>query len=107
MINRNDLIYINHFNDACKIFGNSVSIEGGVNYFLIDKKYNGLCFYNGSNIKLNNYDILLDSKYYNIVNKILNYNKITSLYHGQGYFNIKTNNNKLSDDNKLIKCYVS
>jgi hypothetical protein len=66
-----------------------------------------LCSYNGSNLKLNNYDILLDSKYYNIVNKILYYNKITSLYHGQGYFNIKTNNSNLSDDNKLMKCYLS
>ncbi len=111
MINRTDIIYINNYNDARKIFGNTVSIEGGVNYFLIDKNYNGLCDYNGSKVKLNTFDIILDSKYYEIVNKITKYNNITDIYHGQGHFNIKTNNDnftdKSSDNKSLIKCYVS
>jgi len=71
MINRTDIFYIKHFDNASKIFGNTVSIEGGVNYFLIDKNYNGLCDYNGSKVKFNNFDIILDSKYYGIVNKFI------------------------------------
>ncbi len=107
MINRVDIVYIIHYDNACKIFGNTVDIKGGVNYFLIDKEYNGLCNYNGTNIKFNNFDIILDSKYYNIVNKFNEYNKITDIYHGQGHFNVKTNNENLTNNTSLIKCYVS
>ena len=106
MINRTDILFIKHFNDASKIFGNLVNIEGGVNYFLFDDEYNGLCDYNGSMVKINNFDIILDSKYYGIVNKFINYDKITKLYLGR-YFGIESNDKKLSDDNKLVKCYVS
>jgi len=107
MINRTDILYIKHFDDACKIFGNCVDIKGGVNYFLIDKNYNGLCDYNGAKVKFNKFDVILDSKYYDLVNKFLENDKITDLYHGQGHFNIKTNNENLTDDKTLIKCYVS
>jgi hypothetical protein len=106
MINRTDILYVKHYEDPSKIFGNSVSIEGGVNYFLIDKDHNGLCDYNGSKVKFNNFDIILDSKYYEIVNKFINNNKITDLYLGR-YFGIESNDKNLIDDNKLIKCYVS
>ena len=106
MINRTDILYIKHYENACEIFGNGVNIGGGVNYFLIDKNYNGLCDYNGNKVKFNNFDIILDSKYYEIVNKFINNNKITSLYLGR-YFGIETNDKNLTDDNKLIKCYVS
>lgn len=106
MINRTDILYIKHYIDATKIFGNTVCIEGGVNYFLIDKEYDGLCDYNGSKVKFNNFDIILDSKYYDIVNKFIKYNKITDLYLGR-YFGIESNDKNLNDDNKLIKCYVS
>ena len=106
MINRTDILYIKHYDDACKIFGNTVDIKGGVNYFLIDDKYNGLCNYNGSMIKFNNFDIVLDSKYYNIVNKLLNNDKLIKLYIGR-YFGIESNDKNLTDDNKLVKCYVS
>ena len=107
MINRIDIVYIKHYKDAREIFGNTVDIKGGVSYFLIDKYYNGLCEYNGYMVKFNTFDVILDNKYYNIVNKILEYKKITVLYHGQGHFNIKTNNENFTDNNKLIKCYVS
>jgi type I restriction-modification system DNA methylase subunit len=30
MLKRNDIVYIKHFDDASKIFGNTVNIEGGV-----------------------------------------------------------------------------
>jgi site-specific DNA-methyltransferase (adenine-specific) len=121
MINRSDILYIKHFNDATKIFGNSVDIKGGVNYFLIDKEYNGLCDYNGSKVKFNNFDIILDAKYYDIVNKLLDYDKITKYYISQDYYKIQTNDTRLIDqpqsgdciqethENKkeYLKCYVS
>jgi site-specific DNA-methyltransferase (adenine-specific) len=106
MINRTDILYIKHYFDACKIFGNNIDIKGGVNYFLIDKDYNGLCDYNGVNVKFNNFDIILDSKYYGIVNKLLCCNKITDLYLGR-YFGIESNDKRFNDNNTLIKCYVS
>jgi len=110
MINRTDILYIKHHEDTCKIFGNNIRIEGGVNYFLIDKDYNGLCDYNGSKVKFNNFDIILDGKYYNIVNKILDYDKITKYYIGQDYYKIQTNDKRLKDikeNDNDIKCYVS
>lgn len=109
MLNRKDIVYINNFNDATKVFGNHVDIKGGVNYFLIDKNYNGLCKYDGSLIKLNNFDIIIDSKYYNIINKVSIYDKLTNIYLGR-YFGIETNDKNLMNsnkDNNLIKCYVS
>lgn len=106
MINRTDILYIKHYNNACEIFGNTVDIKGGVNYFLIDKDYNGLCDYNGVKVKFNTFDVILDSKYYNLVNKILNKKTIIDIYLGR-YFGIESNDKNLSDDNKLIKCYVS
>lgn len=106
MINRKDILYIKHYDDACKIFGNSVDIKGGVNYFLIDKDYHGLCNYNGSKVNFSNFDIILDSKYYNIVNKLMKYDKITDIYLGR-YFGIESNDKNLTDNNTLIKCYVS
>ena len=78
MINRTDILYIKHYDNACKIFGNTVDIKGGVNYFLIDEKYNGLCDYNGSKVKFNNFDVILDSKYYDLVNKRFGFNKSLS-----------------------------
>ena len=109
MINRTDIIYIKHYEKASEIFGNTVSIEGGVNYFLIDEKYNGLCDYNGSKVQFNNFDIVLDGKYYEIINKILNYDKITKYYISQDYYKIQTNDKRLKNikTNDDIKCYVS
>jgi len=106
MINRTDILYIKHFDDATKIFGNTVKIEGGVNYFLIDKEYNGLCDYNGSKVKFNNFDIILDNKYYGVVNRMINYDKITNIYLGR-CFGIESNDKRLNEDINLIKCYVS
>jgi hypothetical protein len=106
MINRTDIFFIKHYDDASNIFGNTVDIKGGVNYFLIDKNYKGLCDYNGTKVKFNNFDIILDSKFYGIVNKLINFEKITKLYLGR-YFGIETNDNRLNNNEKLIKCYVS
>ncbi len=106
MLNRTDLVYINHLDEASDIFDKSVDIKGGVNYFLIDHNYQGLCCYNGIYIQLNKYDILVSSQYYTIINKLLQYPSITNIYLGR-YFGIETNCSKLTNDIQTIKCYVS
>jgi site-specific DNA-methyltransferase (adenine-specific) len=106
MLKRNDIYYIKHFDNASEIFGNSVNIEGGINYFLKDINHNGLCEFNSSYIKLDNFDILVDSKYYDIINKIQKFDSITNIYLGR-YFGIESNDKKLTNNDKLIKCYVS
>ena len=109
MINRTDILYIKHYDDATKIFGNSVDIKGGVNYFLISKYYSGLCDYNGSKVKFNTFDVILDSKYYSLVKKFLDKQIITKYYISQDYYKIQTNDKRLIDENKenYLKCYVS
>jgi len=106
MLNRTDILYIKHEPDASIIFGNTVNIEGGVNYFLIDKEHDGLCDFNGTKVKFSDYDIILDNKYYSIVNRLMKYDKLTDLYLGR-YFGIESNDKRLTDDNTSIKCYVS
>ena len=108
MLERTDIVYIKHFEDASKIFGNSVSIEGGVNYFLKDAEYDGYCMYNGSMTKLNKYDVFVDSKFYIIIDKILKFESLQKLYLGR-CFGIESNDKRLKNDktNETIKCYVS
>ena len=113
MLKRKDIVYIKHYDDAKQIFGNNVDIKGGVNYFLIDNKYEGMCTYNEKQIMLSNFDIMSDIKYYDIVNKLLKYENITLLYNSQDHYKIQSNDKRLveiTDDNienKYIVCYVS
>ena len=109
MLNRKDIKYIKHFEDASKIFGKIINIEGGVNYFLIDKNYNGLCDYNNNLLELNKYDVLVESKYYNLIDKINKYNLITKYYISQDYYKIQTNDKRLEEKktDTNILCYVS
>lgn len=109
MLERTDIVYINHFDDASKIFGNSVDIKGGVNYFLKDTNHNGHCMYNGSITKLNKYDVFVDGKYHSIIDKLVNFISITTLYKSQDYHKIQTNDKRLKSEktNDNIKCYVS
>jgi len=106
MLERTDIVYINHFDDACKIFGNSVDIKGGVNYFLKDSNYKGDCKFNGSKTKLNKYDVFVDGKYHNIIDKVNNNESIIKKYCSSGYFKYRTNDSRLKTVGK-IKCYVS
>ena len=106
MLNKKNIVYIKQYDNASEIFKKDVEIKGGVNYFLIDKDYDGLCNFNGLNIKLNNFDILVDNKYLSLINRLSNFDNITNIFNGR-YFNIETNDKNLSDDDKLIKCYVS
>ena len=109
MLKRTDIVYINHFDDASKIFGNLVDIKGGVNYFLKDTNYNGDCMYNGSMTKLNKYDVFVDGKYHNLIDKLAKLESITTLYKSQDYHKIQTNDKRFKSEktNDTIKCYVS
>ena len=109
MLKKTDIVYIKHYDDASKIFGNTVDIKGGVNYFLIDKDYNGLCEFNESKLKLSNYDVFVDSKYYNIINKIITYESLSKIFIGQTYSGINSNDKRLIDNKSetTLLCYVS
>ena len=109
MLERTDIVYIKHFDDASKIFGSSVDIKGGVNYFLKDTNYNGDCMYNGSMTKLNKYDVFVDGKYHNLIDKLAKLESITTLYKSQDYHKIQTNDKRFKSEKKndAIKCYVS
>lgn len=109
MLNRTDIVFIKHYENACEIFGNTVEIKGGVNYFLINKEYNGLCDFNGSKLLLNKYDVFVDCKYYKIIDKIIKHNSLSKLFIGQSYSGVTSNDNRLSDKNTdtTLLCYVS
>jgi hypothetical protein len=110
MLSRKDIVYINHFNDASKIFGNLVDIKGGVNYFLKDNKYCGQCNYNGVKLNLNDCDILIESKYLPLINKLDVFPKLQDLYRSKGYFEIPLTDVRLHDTynmNDDVKCYLS
>jgi hypothetical protein len=109
MLNRTDIVYIKHFDDASTIFGKSVEIKGGVNYFLKDSHHNGDCKFNGSITKLNNYDVFVDGKYHPLICKLIKLESITKHYISQDYYKIQTNDTRLMVDptKDTIKCYVS
>jgi site-specific DNA-methyltransferase (adenine-specific) len=107
MINRTDIVFIKHLDNACKIFGKQVDIKGGVNYFLIDSKYDGLCDYNNKLIRLNTFDIIIDGKYFEIIDKLTKYKNITDIYNSQDHYKVQSNDKRLSDNNNLTVCFVS
>ena len=109
MLERTDIVYIKHFDDASEIFGNSVEIKGGVNYFLKDIKHNGHCYFNDSITKLNKYDIFVDSDFYTLIDKILKFDSIDKLFIGQSYSGVNSNDKRLNDikTKTTLKCYVS
>ena len=110
MLSRKDIVYIKHFDDASKIFGNSVDIKGGVNYFLKDVLYKGQCSYNNVMLNLNDCDILIESKYLPLITKINVYPKLNNSYRSKGYFEIPLTDKRLHDSYVVdddIKCYVS
>uniref|UniRef100_A0A6C0HMP8 Uncharacterized protein n=1 Tax=viral metagenome TaxID=1070528 RepID=A0A6C0HMP8_9ZZZZ len=108
MLERTDIVYIKHFDDASTIFGNLVDIKGGVNYFLKDTHHKGDCKFNGSITKLNNYDVFVDGKYHPLILKLIKLDSIITLYLGR-YFGVESNDKRLTSDKTTdsIKCYVS
>ncbi len=109
MLSRSDIVYIKHFDDARKIFGNTVDIKGGVNYFLKDIGYKGQCCYNGVMLKLDDCDILIESKYLPLITKINEFPRLNNNYRSKGYYEIPLTDTRLHDDytDDDIKCYVS
>ena len=114
MLLRKDIVSINHIPNSRTIWP-EVDIKGGVNYFYLDKSYEGLtefiCSLNNKQmVQLDKYDILVpDTKAYPLINKVVKYPCITEIYLSTGHFGITTNfehfKNKIS--NNLVKCYVS
>jgi len=108
MLKRRDIVYIKHFDNASSIFGNSVEIKGGVNYFLKDTHHNDDCKFNGSITKLNKYDVFVDGKFHTLIDKIIKFESIIKLYLGR-HFGIESNDKRVKSEKTkdTIKCYVS
>jgi site-specific DNA-methyltransferase (adenine-specific) len=106
MMKRKDIAFIQHEENSKKWFGNNVDIEGGVNYFLKDASYDGLCLFNGIAYDLSKYDCIIKPKYHNIIDFVSNMESIITKYCSSGYFKYRTNDSRLKENGK-IKCYVS
>ena len=121
MLKRDDIVEIKTYDDASEIFGNIIEVKGGINHFIKDCNYKGQCNFNDKLIHLNAYDILFDSKYYDLVNtvnnKILNDKLcLKDICIGQSYSGITSNDSRLLESNNedylknknnYTKCYVS
>lgn len=109
MTNRTNLVYIKNYTNSQDIFGTNAIIKGGVNYFLKDESHNGQCNFNNTLIDLKQFDIITDNKYLSIITKILDCEKITSLYNSKGYYGIGLTDKRLTIENQkdYIKCYIS
>ncbi len=110
MMESNKVKYIRHFDDATELFGKSVDITGGVSYFLFDNNYDGLCNLDGYEVNLSKYDIIVNPKYYSIIDKVSKLKGLDTICKGQSYSGITTNDSRLSINkinDEYIKCYVS
>jgi len=88
---------------------NLVDIVGGISYSLIDEEYNGNCMFNGNLVDLSKFDIIVNPKYYSILNKLSGRVGLDTICKGQSY-SVITNDSRLSKvkvDDSYIKCYVS
>lgn len=99
--------YIKHFPED-NIF-KGVKIKGGVSYILIDKKYKeSITVFNSSKIDLKKYDIIIDSKFYPLIDSFdFSKNTLSSIYVPQGRY---VYNEKLLKENPkegYLKCFVS
>jgi site-specific DNA-methyltransferase (adenine-specific) len=65
--------------------------------------------YNGSITKLNKYDVFVDGKFHDLIDRISIFESITQYYISQDYYKIQTNDKRLKTENNpdSIKCYVS
>ena len=110
MLKRKDIQFIKHFDNGSDIFGNDVEIKGGVNYFMKNSYYTGKCNYNGNEIDLSEYDILVDSKFCDLVNNI-DYSKcINEIYKSCGYYRVESNDKRMKNSKTMdndIKCFFS
>jgi hypothetical protein len=99
--------FIKHYpNDD--IFKN-VKIKGGVSYFLIDDKFKGKIEFNGSFFDIHKFDILVEPKFYDLLEKIktINFNdNLSKLYCSQGTFLNSKTEKELNSSGDIL-CYVS
>ena len=110
MLLRKDIVSIHQVNNSRTIWP-EVDIKGGVNYFYLDKSYEGLTEFTndlngGQKIQLDKYDILVsDTKAYPLINKVAKYPCLSDLYLSTGHFGITTNFEHFGKNG--VKCYVS
>lgn len=117
MLKRSDIKLIQHYENKTDIF-QYVNIDGGVNFILIDHDHYDQCefiVYKNNELKkklitLSKSDIISDTNFETIKNKILfNRQNLTLLYNPGCYYNVRTNvdgKSVMLDDYK-IKCYVN
>jgi site-specific DNA-methyltransferase (adenine-specific) len=109
MMLRQDLVYINHFNNASDIFHN-VAIKGGIQYILKDSDYNGDCIYNGVAVDLSKsflkYGIFIYPDLHPLIDHLTSYIGLNTIMYN---YNIQTNDKRMSliQKENMIKCYTS
>lgn len=107
MFNRKDIKLINHFDSKIKIFDN-VDIVGGVSYFMLDRSYNGDVLFNGVYCKLNKYDIWVDPKYHNLLDRFILSDNLSTICKSKSFW-MNFNDNELDRESNYdnILCYVA
>jgi site-specific DNA-methyltransferase (adenine-specific) len=110
MLSNKNFKEIIHIDNSKDVFGNFVDIVGGISYCLISEDYEGNCIFNGNLVDLSKFDIIVNPKYYSILNKLSGRVGLDTICKGQSYSGITTNDSRLSKekvDDTYIKCYVS
>jgi hypothetical protein len=109
MLGRRDIAYIDTIPDSDHPFGTAVQIKGGVCHFLKDSSYDGKCSYNGKKIQLDTYDILVDSEFIPVIEKVKDHKSITDRYCSKGHYKIGLTDKRLHKEQKKgdIVCHVS
>ena len=114
MLSRKDIVSIHHIPNSRSIWPD-IDVKGGVNYFYLNKGYNGLTEFvtdqSSRSIQLDKYDILVqDPRAYPLINKALKYPSVNTLYLSMWHFGMKTNFEHFKDKpsgKATVKCYVS
>lgn len=104
--NSGNLRILNHTDDVTP----DLLLNGGLSYFIIDKKFNDKCQVNGNQVDLNKFDIIVtDTKVTSIIQKLQHHGSIIDRYIGLGssWTGIKTNDNRLVDTPTCLKVHVS
>ncbi|QJX72995.1 putative adenine-specific methylase MPN-111 [Faustovirus] len=107
MLQRKDIYSIKRFQNSKDIF-KGVNIEGGICCFIKSELHNGPCLLDGLNYDLASMDVVIDSKYHTLINKVMCKPKIHDIYIGR-HFKIGSNCTDQQRENTgdLHICYVS